>query len=1062
MPDTASSSTDAVQDLQVDDEQEIRIAAVLNGGVSLAVWISGVVLELHHLALASQGLGTWTPYKRVLDLLGATARIDVVAGTSAGGLNGAFLALGLARRRDLTLLRDLWTDQGSLEALLRPAMTKNPPSLLQGDDYFLVKMREALAATIGPDNPALGDSSALPPPTIELILTGTLWTGRESTFTDDMGVGITERDYDATFRFANKVVPGIANHVGNLDDASNAIVEQLARASRCTSSFPAAFEPHYVTTEGDGAADLGWASSAGGANFGTDQYVLDGGILLNKPIRPALEAIYRQTGENQVRRVLAYVVPDPGEPPHTTAAPPESKTPGSVPNAGEVVLAILTRLRSTDSVSRELGEIRDRNKVAIERKRARARLSLALTATSPEKLSEGLWDGYVSDRIDSAASTIGTLIAAGQPLDAGAWSEREITDALLRFATSSGGGFAFVPGTDLPTALAATGADWHWGQTTVRRLTDLTGDLFRRALALAPLSTGIQRAFVNSRGSMEELIRQIQADSDSLVRFWHAQAGRKSGTNVLPRRSAPANMSAEKDNLADLDRWIAWVVTEWDKTPTDPAGTAAPIGGGAARSGDLAGERRSRQYNQALALAGALLDRKAEFAQTIQQPNALVDPSGESASYVKALFEWLIGPATDAPDVLRRMLRLDVVLLATAGALAHEEQEVEIVQMSCSNRASITGIQLHHFGAFYRAPWRVNDWIEGRLDGAKQTMRFLLAPERLRQRGYTVDTLGGRLRDIAAPAGPDHEWLAKRWDEKWQSVYRPEIETALNDMSVTSALDEVADGLAMPLRLQILRDDLAALARTINDEQDDAPNGSRAWLASYRAKLASNGSATNVGPESATLTADQLWQLRAEMAQVGGQRISADFGSDTFARTIAHSATVAASALGSPPVMAKAKPLRFILSALRGYTAMIWVLVSYLTRGSTFGQHAVSVVAATGGALLAVTLLVPGVPIGVTLTGAGLLLAATSATALLTPGAMGLARRLTIILILILAGIGWFVYRDVDEHGFKGDVVTLTVKIGVTALIIGLGWFIATAKPSRTRRDEARPTGRAG
>lgn len=106
-------------------------------------------------------------------------------------------------------------------------------------------------------------------------------------------------------------------------------------------------------------------------------------------------------------------------------------------------------------------------------------------------------------------------------------------------------------------------------------------------------------------------------------------------------------------------------------------------------------------------------------------------------------------------------------------------------------------------------------------------------------------------------------------------------------------------------------------------------------------------------------------------------------------------------------------------------------------------------VAAAGGALLAVSILVPGVPIGLTLTGAGLLLAATSATALRTPGAKGVAGRLLIILLLVLDGIGWFVYRDIHEHGFQGDVATLTIKIGVTVLLIVLGWFIATAKPSK-------------
>jgi hypothetical protein len=49
-------------------------------------------------------------------------------------------------------------------------------------------------------------------------------------------------------------------------------------------------------------------------NFRTSQYLVDGGVLLNKPIRPALEAVYRQTGEFLVRRILAYVVPHPGEP----------------------------------------------------------------------------------------------------------------------------------------------------------------------------------------------------------------------------------------------------------------------------------------------------------------------------------------------------------------------------------------------------------------------------------------------------------------------------------------------------------------------------------------------------------------------------------------------------------------------------------------------------------------------------------------------------------------------------------------------------------------------------
>ena len=114
-------------------KQEIRLAAVLNGGVSLAVWMSGVTLEFQHVALASAGLGLWQTYADVLDALGATARVDVIAGTSAGGLNGAFLALGLARKLDFTGLRDVWAEAGALERLLRKPLSKNPPSALAGD-----------------------------------------------------------------------------------------------------------------------------------------------------------------------------------------------------------------------------------------------------------------------------------------------------------------------------------------------------------------------------------------------------------------------------------------------------------------------------------------------------------------------------------------------------------------------------------------------------------------------------------------------------------------------------------------------------------------------------------------------------------------------------------------------------------------------------------------------------------------------------------------------------------------------------------------------------------------
>jgi predicted acylesterase/phospholipase RssA len=110
--------------------EEIRLAVVLNGGVSLAVWMGGVVQELNRLTWAeSEPDGA---YAAALGAVESTARADVIAGTSAGGINGAALALGQVNgTAQLTRLRGLWVVQGNIDALLRKPFRGQPTSLLQ-------------------------------------------------------------------------------------------------------------------------------------------------------------------------------------------------------------------------------------------------------------------------------------------------------------------------------------------------------------------------------------------------------------------------------------------------------------------------------------------------------------------------------------------------------------------------------------------------------------------------------------------------------------------------------------------------------------------------------------------------------------------------------------------------------------------------------------------------------------------------------------------------------------------------------------------------------------------
>src|SRR5262245_32953537 len=118
------------------ERREVRLALVMTGGVSLAVWMGGVAAELYR-AVRAEGF-----YGRLLDATRTTLTIDVISGSSAGGLNGAFLGTALARGTDAAVfdeVRDLWLEAGSFTALLRNPWAPNPPSLLQGDDYFLVQ-----------------------------------------------------------------------------------------------------------------------------------------------------------------------------------------------------------------------------------------------------------------------------------------------------------------------------------------------------------------------------------------------------------------------------------------------------------------------------------------------------------------------------------------------------------------------------------------------------------------------------------------------------------------------------------------------------------------------------------------------------------------------------------------------------------------------------------------------------------------------------------------------------------------------------------------------------------
>ncbi|CAA9236059.1 MAG: hypothetical protein AVDCRST_MAG10-1541 [uncultured Acidimicrobiales bacterium] len=122
--------------------RELRLAIVCYGGVSLAIYMHGVTKEIHKLVLASAALEGdpdnnpfdedttervyWDVLSRISkDGLGGHAKdarmrvvVDIITGTSAGGINGIFLAKALTGNRPQDGLRKLWFEKGDIKHLL--------------------------------------------------------------------------------------------------------------------------------------------------------------------------------------------------------------------------------------------------------------------------------------------------------------------------------------------------------------------------------------------------------------------------------------------------------------------------------------------------------------------------------------------------------------------------------------------------------------------------------------------------------------------------------------------------------------------------------------------------------------------------------------------------------------------------------------------------------------------------------------------------------------------------------------------------------------------------------
>lgn len=759
---------------------ELRLALVCYGGVSLAIYMHGVVKELHKLVAASRrfdelGPAAANPYdprhdtehayfETLSDLARsnrlASVTVDIVAGTSAGGINGVCLAKVLARNGSQDALKKLWIDEGDLKKLLKAppiggwrtraalaallTLTRlgKPVSPLRGDRMSRL-LFDAIADMEAPVDERR--SLLLPTTPIELYVTTTDLDGYQLLVASGAG-GASQRETDhaqvVQFGSSASVTPSPD------DDLGPAATGALAFAARATSSFPGAFPPVSLTSfqrELDGRPlDLAAIARLFRHRYETlpvraatdvsgvhGPWFVDGGVLDNAPFDLVVQAIGAKRAQNEVVRRLLYIQPDPGVPLDAGRAPSgpdrQADYPGAVasgtPEPGylSALLSSVLRVKGSHSILRDLLALRDLN-VRIAQVGAIAELQMVQVT----KAIDAAWDAVTKS--DAAAPPDHALPATAWSID-NPQDVRRLSDSLYasapqltgagfatycrlkvdaageRLADEIAGRFVYPPGSSRSSFVRAAIAAWarghvEWSDPDPTRLMDLLGPVdvpYRERRMLFVL------AGVNS---------------------------------LYPLVDAPAVDGSRRPRRAELDalKATAWQLLEDLKQAPRDAVAAVSDDVVAFLGGDLTEEGTLDSAED----FGRVHD--ADFTRLFAAyRSSLASQLGDGSGPVWQAF---VEQTSEWPQELRRTLASrylgfplwDALIFPTV-AFSQLPQFTPIATQQLSPLAAtalptpeggkLKGVSLHHFGGFVDAAWRENDYLWGRLDGAELALRLL-------------------------------------------------------------------------------------------------------------------------------------------------------------------------------------------------------------------------------------------------------------------------------------------------------------------------------------------------
>jgi patatin-related protein len=770
-------------------EAELRLALVCYGGVSLAVYMHGVTKELHKLLRAARKFdehpvdnpfdgGTEAVYFDALTDIAETGprlmvSIDIISGTSAGGINGIALSKAIARNASLEPLKKVWIDEGDIRKLLRGTgafgpkaqlimtvarqLTRlmGPSSPLRGEymSTLLLQALTAMDANRGPEAPSLLPGKA---PELELYVPTTDLNGYDVLVPSGIG-GASNRDRDYRQVLAFR---GIG---GELERFGEEYTPDLAFAGRATSSFPGAFAPVSLSSFKDEAGkdvrlhpenvflvqdDSGPAA---------DAYFVDGGVLDNAPFDLVVDAIARRRAQSRVYRQLIYIEPDPGQ---ALYAPSSGKPAGrgrqwlkdvfhtlSTVRGSHPILAELTKLRDMNWRIAEVQAIAEQQQAHVEQ-RTKAVLKTMMTgdaqrrmvdATTTELVDEltstsGLPPDDVirdvSDKVyDNAQKTLGATWSTYQRLKFEAVLKRladEINETLQYPKPSAKAGF--VAATLI--AWARQHPAWQHGSENTEALGIMLrdSDMPYRERRLVFILARINELYDPEEGTPRPPVGDIDALK---AKVWSMIAEIREGTLA-------AVGLIKLGGALDFLRLSA---------------REAVVGSPEEFARDEDNKRKLQLlFDQYADNVKSLSDDSAELLTTFRAHTAGWRSAEARDSLLNRYLGFALWDGMLFPTIsLSELPQLSPIPVAQFSPLNATTLKAPLDKGNVE-AGKLKGIPVHHFAAFFQAEYRENDYLWGRLDGAELILRMLygVAKQHASQPKLAADEAPPHLKDALA------------------------------------------------------------------------------------------------------------------------------------------------------------------------------------------------------------------------------------------------------------------------------------------------------------------------